>query len=146
MVAVTYILVINQNRRDVFVKSVIKSARSGTQIEGLFYQNDIESLHALENGTGKFKKQDVLEAVDTLKKLYERENNDECMAIFGSGNYVLVPAYSPFKVDAETWHHTWSPSQREEHMKRFRQYVPNAYAYFNKPLNAGRKPGERASR
>ena len=48
------------HRKKGFEESVIKSAREGTSVEGLFYQNDIESLNAVENRIQCFMSKDVL--------------------------------------------------------------------------------------
>ena len=97
--------------KEVFYRKGDKSARLGTKLDGLFYQNDVESLQAIEKRIQGFKTQDVLEAVKT--RLIEREENDERLAVYGSGNYVLAPAYRKFKVKAATWH-SWTTVRREE--------------------------------
>ena len=48
------------HRKKDFIESVIRTAREGTSVDGLFYQNDIESLHAAQKRIQCFKSQDVL--------------------------------------------------------------------------------------
>ena len=43
-----------------------ESEREGTNVVGLFYQNDIESVHAIEKRIQCFKMGSVLEAVNTI--------------------------------------------------------------------------------
>jgi hypothetical protein len=45
-----------KNRKSDFISSVIQSAREGTNVQGLYYQNDIESQHAREKRIQNFKK------------------------------------------------------------------------------------------
>ena len=44
------------------LQSVIRSAREGTNVVGVFYQNDIESVHPIETRTQFFKMGSVLES------------------------------------------------------------------------------------
>ena len=132
------------NRKKLFSESVIKSARVGTELNGLYYQNDVESLHAIEKRIQGFKGKDVLGVVDTVKKLMDREENDERLAVYGSGNYVMAPEYSQFKVAAEIWHHSWNLTQREEHMRKLQAFQPLIEHSFVKPVNAGKKPGQQS--
>ena len=64
------------HRKKDFVESVILSAHAGMNVDGLFYQNDVESLHAIEKRIQCFKEQDVVEAVKTLETLIRREENE----------------------------------------------------------------------
>ena len=128
-----------KNRKDDFTKSVIKSARDGTNIKGLFYNNDIESLHAVEKRI-QLKSGTVLDAVNTLKTLIERQETQERLALYGSGDFVLAPPYKHWF--APRWHE-WSPERREQYIKRFRAFVPSLDQSFQKPANAGQKPGYR---
>ena len=65
------------HRKKEFLQSAIQSAREGTNVVGLFYQNYIESVHAIEKRIQCFKMGIVLEAVNTIKILIEREENEE---------------------------------------------------------------------
>ena len=77
-----------------FSESVIQSAHGNTDIKGLFYQNDIESLHAKEKRNQHFKTETFAAAISNI----QREQNDEIRAIYGADNYVLSPEYKKFQV------------------------------------------------
>jgi hypothetical protein len=126
------------HRKKVFVESVIKSARIGMQVDGLYYNNDVESLHAKEKREQAFKTLDVIGAVKTLQTVIERETNLEKVALYGNTCYVLAPEYKIWFAPA--WH-TWNKDRCELHWKRYQNYVPPLDASFQKPANAGRKPG-----
>ena len=51
-----------QNKRfNKFVESIIVSVREGTDIKGLYYQNDIESVHVVEKIKQCFEKHPLQE-------------------------------------------------------------------------------------
>ena len=52
-------------------------------------KNDIESIHAVEKRAQGFQKFDILKAIGTIQSLMKREENDEVLAIYNSGNFVL---------------------------------------------------------
>ena len=78
--------------KKVFLQSVIQFVRDATNKVGLFYQNEIESIHAIEKRIQCFKMGIVLEAVNTIKILIERKKN-EVLALYGGGRYVLSQEY-----------------------------------------------------
>jgi len=41
-------------RKLLFIEIIIQSARDGTNIQGLYYQNDVESQHAVQKMYSKF--------------------------------------------------------------------------------------------
>ena len=116
-----------------FINSVIDSARKDINVDGLFYQNDVESLHHVEKCIQGFKKEDVLQVIRNLKGLSVRE---EVRALYGSGSYVLTRQYSKFKVESSKWH-SWNEDRREDHVRKF---TPVYTDDFSKPKNSGRKP------
>jgi len=109
-------------------------------VRGLYYQNDIESLHSVEKCIQGFQKKDVITVIQNLKKLGDRQDLDEIRAIYGAGNYKLAVPYKGFFVSSEKWH-GWSSARKQEHLKKFREYTPTPTDLFQKPSNAGRKPG-----
>ncbi len=127
-----------KNRKADFISSVIVSAREGTNVEGLYYSNDIESLHAVEKRMQSFRVGTVLEAVNTINSLVKREENEELLALYGAGNYVLSQQYKNWF--APMWH-SWSPERRQRYAKNFRLAQPTIESTFVKPANPGRKPG-----
>ena len=72
---------------------MIKSAREGAQVDGLFYQNDVESQHGVMKRRQAFQKTDVVEVVQMLEKLACDEENEEVLALYGHENCVLAPLY-----------------------------------------------------
>ena len=73
------------------------SLHAQTDIKGLFYQNDIESLHAKQKQSQNFKRETVTAAISNIQNIIQREQNDEIRAIYGAGNYVLSPEYKKFQ-------------------------------------------------
>ena len=68
-----------------FENSVIASARDGSKVFGMLYQNDIESLHFIKKKRQYFQKQSVAEVARSLQDLIERQENDEVRRIYGEG-------------------------------------------------------------
>ena len=79
----------------------------------------------------------VLEAVNTIKILIEREK-EEVLALYGGGRYVLSQEYKNWY--APIWH-SWTPERRKRHINDFRAVAPTLEQTFVKPVNAGRTPG-----
>ena len=87
-----------RNRRSLFLKSVIQSARLNSDSTGLYYQNDIESIHASEKRYQNFKKESIEVALSNIQKIIQREENDKMRTLYGAGNYCLSPEYQKFQV------------------------------------------------
>ena len=83
-------------QKEKFEESVICSGRKSTSINGMFYQNDIESLHFIEKRNQCFQKKTVSEAAQALKALALRQENDEVRDVYSAGNYVLSKEF--FKI------------------------------------------------
>ena len=124
------------HRKKEFIQSVIESAREGTNVCGLYYQNDIESQHAVEKRIQCFKMGSVLDAVSTIRTLITREENEEVLALYGSGNYVLSKPYK--KWFAAQWH-SWPTERKERYLMDFRSSKPAVEDTFVKPANSGQK-------
>ena len=84
--------------KKLLVESVIESARDGTDAHGLYYQNDIEVIHAVQKCIQNSKKLDVLGVVQNLQRLEQRQDAEEVQALCGAGKYVLAKPYQRFKV------------------------------------------------
>ena len=78
-------------------------AREGSDISRLYYQNDGESLHQVENES-KFRKKTVKEVIGNIQKWSDRQDSEEVRAIYLAGSYVLSTAYKQFFVPSATWH------------------------------------------
>ena len=103
---------------------------------GLYYQNDIESIHASEKRYQNFKKESIEVALSNIQKIIQREENDKIRALYGSGNYCLSPEYQKLQVASRVWH-SWSEERKAEHLIKFREYVPNISDIFRMPANVG---------
>ena len=124
-----------------FVDSVIQSAREGSDVKGLYFQNDVESMHFLEKLNQDFKKESTTIAIESLSQIAERQNLEEIRAIFHGGRYVLSQQYKKFSVESSVWH-SWSEERRMNHVKKFCEYIPSISDSFSKPSSSGRKPGQ----
>ena len=71
----------SKNRASFFEQSVIESARTCTEVQGVYCNNSIESQHFREKMKLSYKKGTVEDAISTLKKLVERQEDDEVRAI-----------------------------------------------------------------
>ncbi|XP_057298383.1 uncharacterized protein LOC130629260 [Hydractinia symbiolongicarpus] len=94
----------SRNRGKQFIESVIESAREGSGLDGLFYNNAIESLHSiLKMETGN-KKLGIIELISKVKVIIQRQRTEEVRAVYQSGKYILANDYNQFQVDPITWH------------------------------------------
>ena len=75
------------NRKQKFINSVICSARDGSNVNGLFYQNDIESQHFVEKVQQNFEKKSVQTTIKNFQTLIQRQDDEEIRAIYGAGSY-----------------------------------------------------------
>ena len=128
------------HRKKEFIESVIKSAREGTNVSGLYYQNDVESKHAQQKRLQCYQKKSVIDAVNTIKTLINRESNQEMLSIYGGDKYVLSQSYRNWFT--ERWH-SWDDGKKQHHLQKFRSAKPSIEETFHKPANAGRKPGHK---
>ena len=76
-------------RKQLFESNVIKSERKQTNVQGLFYNNSIESQHFREKKEQHFKKGTVQKVIATLKLLVSRQEDYEIRVIYGSRPYRL---------------------------------------------------------
>lgn len=88
----------SRNRGKQFIESVIESAREGSGLDGLFYNNAIESLHSiLKMETGN-KKLGIIELISKVKVIIQRQRTEEVRAVYQSGKYRLANDYNQFQV------------------------------------------------
>ena len=67
----------SKNRASFFEQSVIESARTGTEVQGVYYNNSIESQHFREKMEQSYKKGTVADVISTLKKLVDRQEDEK---------------------------------------------------------------------
>jgi len=134
-----------KNRKSVFENSVIESARGNTTVQGLFYNNTIESMHFREKKEQCFKKGNVKDVISTLQSIVKRQENDEVRALYGCGPYRLSTTHKKFQMNSINcsikWH-SMEAKKRMKHVADFRQHSPTLDEHFSKPSKSGRKPNE----
>ena len=128
-----------EHRSEKFIDSVICTARDGTNVTGLYYQNDIEALHFVEKKRQHFRKENVITAIKGLKTLTNQQRVEEARALHGAGRYELSTTHQKFFVDSSKWH-SWSEERRSNHIRAFHNFQPSFSDKFKKPKTAGRKP------
>ena len=72
---------------------VSSSRQLCTNVVGLFYQNDVESIHAIGKHIQCYKMGSVFEIVSTIKTLVEQKENEEVLALYGGGKCILSQDY-----------------------------------------------------
>ena len=82
-----------------------------------------------------FKKGDLSDAVSTMKAIIERQQNEEIMALYGSGPYKLSKEFKRFEKESVVWH-SMTEGDRRKHVERFQSYKPTLEDYFIKPKAA----------
>ena len=106
---------------------------------GLF---DIETMHYVEKMKQAFEKLTILEVIDSLDRIITRQEEQEILAIYGAGSYVLAhPWKDKYVRDSAVWH-SWSTERRKQRDDAMRKFVPTFSGTFDKPKNCGRKPGQ----
>ena len=120
------------------IETVIQSARAKPDLQGLCYQNDVESQHAVEKCIQNHKKEDILVVIKSLERLSDWQDTEEVNALYGAGSYTVNEPYKKFLVQSSEWH-SWSDSRRQDHVKKFQQYDLCMTDRFSKPENSGRK-------
>ena len=71
-----------KKRKPIFVQSVTETARSGTAVQGFFYNNNMEYQPFREKLEQSYKKGSLETVISTLRNYVERQENDEIRAIY----------------------------------------------------------------
>lgn len=87
----------SRTRAHQFIESVIETAREGSGINGLFYNNAIESLHSKLKATVNGK-QNLIDLVDLIQGFLGKQRTEEVRAICKTGEYRLSEEYQCFEV------------------------------------------------
>ena len=85
--------------KTLFQERVIEEARKGSNVHGLYFNNNIESMHFKEKTEQCHKLGSLIGIINTLKKIIDRQQDDEVRAIYGSGPYKLSREYGKFSID-----------------------------------------------
>ena len=126
------------NRVDKFLESVICSAREGTEVAGLYHQNDIESMHFVEKKKRQFRKENVIDVITNVSTLIQQSQREEIRALYRAGRYELATTHKRFAVDSARWH-SWSEKRCASHVDAFRNFRPGLADAFEKAKTARRK-------
>ena len=78
------------HRKVLSEESVVQSVHVNSNVEGLYYQNDIESQHALQEYVQEYKKRDVVTVIKNLHRLSVRQDAEEVRTLYGAGNYFIA--------------------------------------------------------
>ena len=82
-----------------------------------------------------------MEVIASLEKLLKRQDEQEVLAIYGAGSYILAEPYkTKFGCDSAGWH-SWNLQRKKQHVDAMRKFKPSISHSFSKPTNCGRKPG-----
>ena len=126
-------------RKTLFQGKVIEEARKESNVYGLYYNNNIKSMHFKEKMEQCHKLGSMVDVINTLKKIIERQQDNEVCTIYGSGPYKLINEYNKFSTDNLKWH-SMILEKRKKHVLEFRNYNPSLEDKFIKPAKSGRKP------
>ena len=79
---------------------MIESARRNSDVDGLYYINNVESHHYREKLEQCFQTLSPCDVIKSLSRLTVRQQSDEVKALYGSGHYSLSNDYMKFKLDS----------------------------------------------
>ena len=128
-----------RHRKDLFEENVIQSVYVSSNVESLYYQNDIESQHAVQKGILGYKKRDIATVIKNLQRLSDRQDAEEVRAFYGAGNYPIAGPYKRYCIQSSEWL-SWDENRRKDHVQKFRSFAPGKTDLFFKPRNGRRKP------
>ena len=126
----------------IFEQSLIESARGGTEVQRLYYNNSIEYQHFRGEMELSYKKRTVVDVISTLKKLVDRQEDNEIRAIYGSGSFHLNIQYAKFQMDSVKWHFLDAKKQRYK-VSLFWQHIQTMKQEFKNPQKSEKKANEK---
>ena len=94
----------DNNRKTLFIETVIQSAREEADIKGLYYQNNVESQHAVKKCIQNYKKEDILVVIKNLEQLSDRQDTEGVRALYGAGSYTVNELYKKFLIQISESH------------------------------------------
>ena len=125
-------------RKTLFQERVIEEARKGSNVHGLYFNNNIESMHFKEKTEQCHKLGSSIDVINTLKEIIDRQHDDKVRPIYGSDPYKLSREYDRFLIDNLKWH-SMTSEERKKHVLAFRNYNSCLEDQFTKPAKSGRK-------
>ena len=109
-------------------KRMMQSVHVNSNVEGLHYQNDVESQHAVQKCIQEYKKRDVATVTKNLQRLSDRHDAEDVRALYGAGNYSIAGLYKRFCIQSSEWH-SWDENRRKDNDQKFRSFVPGETTY-----------------
>ena len=67
--------------------------QANSNVEGVYYQNDIEFQHAVQKCIQEYKKRDDATVIKNLQQPSDRQHGVEIRALYGAGNYSTGEPY-----------------------------------------------------
>ena len=118
-------------------KKLLKKREKKSNVYGLYYNNNIESIHFKEKTEQCHKLGSSEDAINTWKKIIERQQGKEVCAIYGSGPYKLSNEYNKFSIKFEV---ALNDIGREKKTRAsVINYNPSLEDKLIKPAKSGRK-------
>ncbi|XP_066932127.1 uncharacterized protein [Clytia hemisphaerica] len=131
-----------QNHFARFSDCLVQSARDKLQIDGRYYNNNLELLHKLQKKKRedlKIASKDVVVMSDVLNRWIEENFYSQIsLAIRGKGKYRLAPEYATFYVSPSRYR-DMTDEQRSRHITKFLQFIPTPSNTYKKPQDSGKK-------
>ena len=103
--------------KEKMLKPVRVKAKLGEQ-PTLFTTNASESMNAVLKRKVDYKKNELLEFLEQLKKVIDEQQHELERAIINKGKYRLCCEYKKLEISEDRWFMTMSKAQREEHLKK----------------------------
>ena len=91
---------VTAKHKDLFKEKKIKEASQGSNVSGLYYNNNIESMNFKEKTEQCHKLLSSADVIGTLRKIAERQQDDEICALYRNGSYKLSKEYCRFSLDS----------------------------------------------
>ena len=85
-------------------ESMIQSVCISSNVEDLYYQNDIESQYSVQKRIQEYKKRDVATVRKNLSRLSDRQDTEEVRALYGAANYSIARPCKRFCIQNSEWH------------------------------------------
>ena len=102
----------NKRRLD-FVDSVIQSAREGSDVKGLYFQNDVESREIKQGHQERVNNYCYRKSFPNSRASESRRNT----SCFPWSKVCLTQQYKKFSVESSVWR-SWSEERRMDHVKK----------------------------
>ena len=110
-----------------------------SNVEGLYYQNEIESQHVVQKCIQKYKMRDFATMIKNMKGLSDREDAEKGGVLYGAGNYSIAGPYKRFCMKSSESHRL-DENQRKNYVQKFSSFLARKTNLFSKLGNSGRNP------